>query len=208
MDNGRIHLTRWVRAVGWHRRLLAAGLAAAAAALAIHVISPTPPAGVDVLVAARDLSGGEPIHADDITTVALPPDTLPGGLVGASDVIDRVLAGPVRAGEPITDRRLLGPALLDGWGSDLVAAPVRVTDAGAATLIRTGDRIDLLAAGGEALTGAHVVASDVPVLTVLTTDGGALAEGALLVVGATADQAADLAQAAVTARLSFTIGPG
>ncbi|RIQ22326.1 RcpC/CpaB family pilus assembly protein, partial [Jiangella rhizosphaerae] len=110
------------------------------------------------------------------------------------------------AGEPITDRRLLGPGLLDGWGADVVAAPVRVADTGAAGYLRPGDRIDLLATALDGAAHTDVVAADVPVLAVPAAGEATLAEGALLLVAATPDQAAGLAAAAVTSRLSFTIG--
>lgn len=195
-----------MRMLTWHRRLLAAGLAAAAVAFAIEAASPGPPPRVKVPVAARDLDGGISLTAADLTTAAYAPGTAPEGLVDTADAIGRVLAGPLRAGEPLTDRRLVGPELLNGWGEDLVAAPVRVADAGATTLIRPGDRITLLAASLDGMTATRVVAADVPVLTVSTSDDDGLAEGALLVVGATEAEAAELAQAAVVARLSFTVG--
>lgn len=206
MENRRAHLSRLVRTVTWHRRLLAAGLAAAAVALGIEAVSPAPPESVEVPVAARDLDGGVTIAAADLTTASYAPGTAPEGLVDAHDAVGRVLAAPVRAGEPMTDRRFVGPDLLDGWGEELVATPVRVADAGATTLVRPGDRINLLAASADGMTATRVVATGVPVLTVSATDDGALAEGALLVVGATTAEAAELAQATVTARLSFTIG--
>ncbi len=54
----------------------------------------------------------------------------------------------MRAGETITDVRLVGPALLAGYGDQLVAAPVRIADAGSAALLQPGDVIDVLAADG------------------------------------------------------------
>jgi Flp pilus assembly protein CpaB len=63
-------------------------------------------------------------------------------------VLGRLVAGPVRRGEPLTDVRLLGPSLLAAVarGPDVVAVPVRFADAGAAALLRPGDRVDVLAA--------------------------------------------------------------
>lgn len=206
MDGVWPALQRLLRTVGWHRRLLAAGLAAGAVALAIEAASPGPPATVPVTVAARDLAGGATLTADVLTTARLPPGAVPAGLVGAADATGGVLAGPVRAGEPITDRRLLGPALLAGWGSDVVAAPVRVADAEAARYLRQGDRIDLLATSVDGAAATSVVASGVPVLALPPDGKGVSADGALLMVAATAAQAADLAAAAVTSRLSFTLG--
>lgn len=200
-------LTRVTRAVGWHRRLLAAGLAAGAVALAIQAAEPAPRPTVAVLAAARDLPGGVTLVAGDVRNVDVPPDLVPVGALGAPDAaVGRVLAGPVRSGEPLTDVRLVGPGLLAGWGDDLVAAPVRIADPGVAGLVRPGDRLDLLAAPVSGDGDAVTVASRVPVLAVpAPADQGVLAEGALLVVAATQGQAATLAQAAITSRLSVVL---
>ena len=56
-----------------------------------------------------------------------------------------MLAGPVRAGEPLTDVRLVGASLAAAYPG-AVAVPVRLPDAGMAALLRVGDRIDLVAA--------------------------------------------------------------
>ncbi|SDU47911.1 Flp pilus assembly protein CpaB [Jiangella alkaliphila] len=206
MDDPRSALQRLIRAAGWHRRLLAGGLAAAAVAFAIQAASPAAPATVDVVVAARDLAGGAVLTDDDVRVAALPPDAVPAGVVPRAEAAGALLAAPVRAGEPITDRRLLGPGLLEGWGPDVVAAPVRVADAGAAGYLRPGDRIDLLATALDGAARTDVVASEVPVLAVPSAADAALAEGALVLVAASPDQAAGLAAAAVTSRLSFTVG--
>lgn len=209
MDDPRTALQRLIRTAGWHRRLLAGGLAAAAVAFAIEAASPAPPATVDVLVAARDLPGGAVLTSSDLAWVALPAGAVPAGMVGGNAAEGALLAAPVRAGEPITDRRLLGPGLLAGWdasGTDVVAAPVRVADAGAAGYLRPGDRIDLLATSLDGAARTEVVAAGVPVLALPSAGDSTLAEGALVLVAASPGQAAELAAAAVAARLSFTVG--
>lgn len=207
MENRRAYLNRLVTVVAWRRRLLAAGLAAGAVALAIEAAAPSSPDGVTITVAERDLDGGTTIRARHLTEVTLPAEASPSGVVDRDDAVGGVLAGPMRAGEPVTDRRLVDSSLLEGWGEDLVAAPVRVADAEAISLIEAGDRINLLAAAIDGTTDTRVVAARVPVLTVSRPDDGAMVDGALVVVATTAGQAAELAQAAVTSRLSFTISP-
>ncbi|HJU97875.1 MAG TPA: Flp pilus assembly protein CpaB [Jiangellaceae bacterium] len=210
MDDGRLgRLRRLARTVGWHRRLLAAGLAAGAVALALQAAEPKAIPTLPVLTAARDLPGGVTLGPDDVRVVDVPSAAVGSGVLGSPDAaVGRVLAGPVRSGEPLTDVRLLGPGLLAGWGNDVVATPVRVADPGVVGLIQPGDRVDLLAApasgGGEVI----VVARSVPVLAVPSLpDQGVLAEGALLVVAATNGQAAAAAQAAVSSRLSVALRP-
>jgi Flp pilus assembly protein CpaB len=134
-----------------------------------------------------------------------------GGAVGA--LAGRVLAGPVRAGEPITDVRLVGRSLLEGYGDGLVATPVRIADAESARLLRSGDVIDVLAATAAAETGAgeaRLVAAGVRVVVVPRAEdsalgGGGFGEGALVVLATTPATATRLASAAVTSRLSLTI---
>jgi hypothetical protein len=50
----------------------------------------------------------------------------------------------MRKGEPLTDARVLGDALLQGYGPGTVAAPIRIADPAAAHLLHPGDRIDVL----------------------------------------------------------------
>ncbi|MET9023372.1 Flp pilus assembly protein CpaB [Actinopolymorpha sp. NPDC004070] len=176
------------RAISRHRRLVAAGLAAAGVAMALHLLAPEPPPTVTVLAAARDLPGGAPISPGDLREVALPPHVVPAGVLRPGDPRagrpagrGAVLAGPVRAGEPLTDARVLGPDLLAQVRStaQVVAAPVRVADPGSLALVRPGDRIDLLAAEtdvDQAARPARVVAAHVRVLA-LPGSVGAGADG-------------------------------
>jgi len=194
-------------AAQWHRRLLAAGLAAAAVALAIHAAEPEPPATVPIVIAARDLRGGAPLQHDDLQVAEVPVAMAPAGAIAHADAaLGRLLAGPVRAGEPLTDVRLVGASLVEGWGDDLVAVPVRIADPGVVAIVAPGDRVDLLAASLDGSVEAGLVAAQVPVLAVPEApDGGLLADGALVVVAVTAEQASMLAQAAVTARMSVAL---
>lgn len=198
------------RAASWHRRALAAGFAGIAVAAGIQAVDPPDPVTIDVLAAARDLLPGVPLAAEDLTTVARPPAALPGGvLLAGADVLGRIPAGPVRAGEILTDVRLVGAALVDGLAAGLVAAPVRVADAALAALVRPGDRVDVLAtpvsAGGTGWA-TEVVGPDLMVVSVPEpVAAGAYTEGSLLVLATTPATAQALASAAVTSRLSITL---
>jgi multisubunit Na+/H+ antiporter MnhG subunit len=115
----------------------------------------------------------------------------------------------MRRGEPLTDVRLVGPALLGSLARDgLVAAPVRIADAGASRLLKPGDIVDVLAANDrDTRASAPVLAHGVRVITVPAAEdaAGGLDSGALVVLATTPATAALLARAAVTARLSVTI---
>lgn len=158
------------RTASWHRRLLAAGLAATAVAVGLQVLQPDPPPSVDLLAAARDIEAGTTLQPGDVVVISLPVAVAPSGALPATtDVSGRAVAGPIRAGETITDVRLIGPALVAGLGDGLVAVPVRVADAATARLVRTGDRVDILGTPASLETAgqqSRVIASDVVVVAV------------------------------------------
>ncbi len=192
------------RAVARRRVLLSAGLAAAAVAAGLSALAPAAEPGVLVLTAARDLVSGAPLGPDDLVATALPADVVPAGaLVDPAAVLGRLVAGPVRRGEALTDVRLLGASLLAG--TDEVAVPVRVAEPGTTALVRPGDRVDVLSASPEGGPTAAVVAGGLSVLAVPGLDD-ATGEGALLVLAADRRTAARLAAAAVTGRLSVAVG--
>jgi Flp pilus assembly protein CpaB len=141
--------------------VLAVGLLLAAAVVGLHQPEPAQgrssgaQPGVTVLVAAQDLAAGARLTAIDVRAVSLPPDLVPtGALRSAAGVAGRVVAGPMRRGEPLTDARLLGRGLAAGLSPpESVAVPVRLADAQTAALVRPGDRIDLLATPTDAAGG-------------------------------------------------------
>ncbi len=197
-----------LRAAVRRRWLLASALVAGAVATALPLLAPAPPATTAVLSAARDLPAGAALTAADLVPVALPDGAVPAGaLTARGDVEGRLLAGPVRAGEALTDVRLVGPGLLAGLGDGLVAVPVRLADPASAALLRGGDRVDVLAAGTDpgAPPSAAVVAAAAPVLAVpAATDD---LEGALVLLATPPTTAGRLAAAAVSSRLSVVVRP-
>lgn len=202
----RHRLAQFAQAVLWHRRVLAAGLAAGAVALAIHAAD-AEPATVPLVVTTRELPGGIRLGHSDLDTIDVLPASVPSGAIASVDAaVGQMLAGPARAGEPVTDVRLVGRSLVQGWGDDLLAVPVRIADPGAVAIVRPGELIDLIAAPVNGQGAAGPIATQVPLLTVpAQVEGGLHADGALLVVAVTADQAAALADAAVSSRLSVAV---
>ena len=194
------------------RRVAAVLLAVSALFLALRpvgVAAPArPPAAVPVAVAASDLPAGATLSASDVAVARLPPEAVPRGVVpDARPLVGRVLAGGVRAGEPLTDARLVGPGLTALLPADLVAAPVRLADLAVAALVRTGDRVDVLAAlpdGEQAervATGVLVLAAPGP--TSADPDPAA----GLLVLAVDPATAARLAAASTTATLTVSLPP-
>lgn len=184
------------RAVLARRRLLAAALTAVAVLAGLHATAAPAPPHVSVRVAARDLPAGTVLTSGDLAEADFAPGSVPADL--AEDPAGRTLAAPLRTGEPVTDVRLVGPALSEGYPG-LTAVPVRLPDAGMAGLLRVGDRIDLVSADPQG-GGAEVVAYDVPVLAIPDLEpevGASGLTGRLVVVGAAPDEVAEIADASV-----------
>ncbi|GGT00773.1 hypothetical protein GCM10010156_68620 [Planobispora rosea] len=185
--------------------MLAAALAALAVTCAMTGLRPDT-ASVTVLAAARDLPGGV-LAATDVRPVALRPGTAPdGALRPGTPIAGRILAGPARRGEPLTDVRLLGPGLLTAHRPGTVATPIRVADPESARLLSPGDIVNVLAAptgwDGPAASGATTVAENVPVVALPASESGG---GALIVLATTPEQAVGLASAQAGGKLSITI---
>lgn len=144
------------------RRFLAAGLVCLAVAVALHAAAPTAPPTEPVLVAARDLPAGHRLDRADLTMAAWAPGSGPvDRLTRTDDAVGRLSAGPLRRGSSITDAELLGPGLLTGQATDLVAVPVQVVGGGLAGLVGRGDRIDVIAAAtSSTVVSAAVVLAD------------------------------------------------
>jgi pilus assembly protein CpaB len=194
------------------RRVAAVLLAAAALFLALRPAgapaTARPPTAVPVAVAAADLPAGVTVSARDVAVARLPPEAVPRGAVpDAGPLVGRVLAGGVRAGEPLTDARLVGPGLTALLPADLVAAPVRLADLAVAALVRTGDRVDVLAALPDGEEAERVAAG----VLVLAAPGPASADpdpaAGLLVLAVDPATAARLAAASTTATLTVSLPP-
>lgn len=188
------------------RRVVVALLAAGAAFTFAQIVAPAPPATTPVVVAAHELPAGAVLGPDDLDVVRFPRDTVPDGTNRAvADIVDEILAAPVRAGEPLTDRRVVGEALISGYPPGLVATPVRISDVAVVALLEVGARIDVYAASRAGGESARHVASDAIVVTMPHTPADARHDGALVVVAVTPSTAAALAQATAEGLLSITL---
>jgi Flp pilus assembly protein CpaB len=200
-------LRRFRRAVLARRRLLAAVFAALAVAGAVRASADPPPPRIPVIVAEHDLPAGATLTAEDVVGVGFAPGTVPDGVLENADAaVGRTTVGPVRAGEPLTDVRLLGAGLL-ARHPGTVAAPVRLGDRATVALLRVGDRIDILAADPQGSGPAVLAAQDVPVIAIPPDrDAGAGPSGGGLILVAVPDDTAQvLAGYGVRAFLSAVI---
>ena len=194
------------RTVLRRRRLWAAVLVAVAVATGLQAATGPAPATRSVLVASRDLPAGHLLVADDLESRALPDATVPAGVV--DDPSGETLATPVRRGEPLTDVRLSGEALLASY-PHLRALPVRIPDAGAVALLEPGDLIDLFATdpqeGGTRmlLTGAPVLALPAPTQDAPSASGPL--GGRLVVLGVAPGSRESVADAMVREFLTVSL---
>lgn len=185
------------RALLRRRRLLAALLTGVAALAGFRAVAPPEEPTVAVVVAAHDLHAGARLSGSDLTTARFRPGTEPDGLL--RDPTGHTLATALRRGEPVTDSRVLGPSLTEGL-LGVVATPVRLPDAATASLLRVGDRVDVLAAdpqGGPTVT----LARSALVLALPAPADDAVADalpGRLVVLGLEADEVPPVAGASVT----------
>lgn len=148
----------WVRSVVI-RRTAAVGLIVLAVAFTLS--DHRSQAAQSVVVAAHDLLPGQNLTASDLGIRRIPGPTAPSGALRLSaDGVGRTVASAVRAGEVITDVRLLSPRLpvsLTGR-DDARLVPVRLADDAVAALLREGDVVDVLGETSDVLAHNAVVA--------------------------------------------------
>lgn len=204
------------RLAGWPRRVAAVTFALTAVLLMMRPDAPAPPtiaaqASVPVVVAARDLAAGTTLTRAHLRTTGLPSGAVPAGAArDLPSAVGRVVAGPVRRGEPLTDARLLGPGLTAGLdATEATAVPVRLADPESGALVRPGDRVDVLGTAVEPDGGSRgdavTFATSVRVLAVVRGDEAA--DGVLLVVATAPAVARRLAGAAAGHRLTVAVRP-
>lgn len=209
------------RVAGWlsrNRRLAAALLFCAAAAITVQQLTPAPLATVTALAAARDLPAGTAVAAADLARVQVPPGMVADGfLQDHSAATGKQLAAPLRKGQLLTDAQLVGPGLLAGAPPGSAAVPLRMADASSIQLVSPGQLVNVVltsANGFDQQGPSEVLASAVPVLWTSHKGGqsgpwlGTAETDGLIVVAANAEQSSRLAGASTQGRLFFVlVGP-
>ncbi len=198
-------VTKIRRTLRRQRRWTVALCAALAVFSVTQALAPPDPPTTSVVVASRDLPAGQVLGPDDVRVVRLPRDLAPKGVAASAEVlVSRTLASPVRKGEPISDRRVVGEALVAGYAAGLVASPVRIDDAEVVSLLRVGDHIDVYAAVSDDVDDARRVVTDAAVVTLPQVAEDAR-DGALVVLAVTPGDAASLAQGSAAGPLSISL---
>ncbi|HEY1158747.1 MAG TPA: RcpC/CpaB family pilus assembly protein [Arthrobacter sp.] len=201
-----------------NRRLAAALLLCAAAALAVQQLTPAPLSTVTALAAARDLPAGTAVTATDLAHLQVPPGMVADGFQqDDAAAAGKQLAAPLRKGQLLTDAQLLGPGLLAGTPPGSAAVPLRMADAASIQLVSPGQLVNVVltsANGFDQQGPSQVLASAVPVLWTSNNGGqggqwlGTTETDGLIVVAANAEQSSRLAGASTQGRLFFVlVGP-
>lgn len=129
---------------------------------------------VAVVVAARPLAVGEVATPEAVRTVLFPADLVPDDAAHQlAQVVGKPVTAALSAGEAVTTRRVRPESVLAGQPIDLVAFHVTIPDVRAVSMVRPGDRVDLVGPTG-------IVAHSAPVLSVdpvVTTDFGSVLQG-------------------------------
>lgn len=191
---------------GWRRTVLMRRLAAALLVGAALVLALTPTGGsttVPLVVAASDIAAGATVGPADVAVREWPPDLAPAGVLRDPATAEgRVLVGAARAGEPLTDVRLVGSGRAPDAGAGRAAVPVRLADSGVAALLVPGSHVDVVTVGARA-DEPVVLAADAVVLAVLAQDAGA--RGRLVMVGMPRATATRVAAASLTDQVAVTL---
>jgi pilus assembly protein CpaB len=188
------------------------GLAAVFVILALVLALQPDPAGTrpsaPILVAKHDLAPGSTLTPADVELRRIPADLLPAGaLTTVRAATGHALGGALRAGEPITDVRLVDNGLASGVpGSS--AVPVRLADPGVADLLHPGVRVDVITTDPDQTDDAlpassALLASGAIVLTVRDADSAPGQHGRLVVLALPENLATQVA--AVSLRQPVTV---
>lgn len=149
------------------RRGVAALLFVTAVVLAVQPGYATGEPTEPVIFTTRDLPAGSTLGADDVRSAEAPASFVPSGALTRTDeAIGRVLAGSARAGEPLTDTRMVGHrGRSAAGGASSSAVPIRLADSAVAELLQAGVKVDVVTIG-EDKDGSRVLARNATVVTV------------------------------------------
>jgi Flp pilus assembly protein CpaB len=132
---------------GWPRRALAGLCLLGALASALtggHRTRPQPADFAVLVVAARALSPGVQLAAQDLRLASWPEADLPvSAITRTSQAIGHRVGAPMTRGEPVTTVRLLESGVAASLGPGQVATTITLADPGEAAILQPGALIDL-----------------------------------------------------------------
>jgi pilus assembly protein CpaB len=193
---------RRLRALVWRSRPLVVALGCGlVAATVVDRVSPPPPDTRPVVVTARTVEAGTVLDRSDVEVVDVPADLAPPqSLTRVDDAVGQTASVALPRGQPLAPSLVAAGDLAATAPAGTVVAPVRLTDPAVASLLKPGDRVDLLApADGPSGAGSHLARralvlagapAEAPAGGLL---GGAAPAGRLTLVAVLPEEAAALA---------------
>lgn len=166
---------------------------------------------VRVVTAGRDLTPGTVLTSADVAVAQWDSALVPeGALLDTGGVDGQTLTGPVRAGELLTDVRLLGSrTATTALGTEGRVVPVHLADAAVTELLREGDRVDVLTVEARedpnAVPTARVLASGAVVVLVSADAGGTRARDRVVLLALPTEDATAVAAASLVSALTVTV---
>lgn len=198
----------WVRSTKF--RKIAAGVLVAIA-LVLFLDDAAGDDRVRVITAGRDLTPGTVLTQADIAVAEWDGANVPEGALVESEAVDgQTLTGPVRAGELLTDVRLLGSrTATTTLGTEARVVPVHLADAAVTDLLREGDRVDVLTVEAQddpnAVPAARVLASGAMVVLVSADAGGNRQRDRVVLLALPTNDATTVAAASLVSALTVTL---
>ena len=178
MARSRSELLR-LRLLLWRMRpLLLACAALLGCVVVARQLAPGPGATEAVVVAARDIAAGASVTGRDVRVVQVPSHLVPDGALGdPAAVIDRQVPIDIPRGLPVVELLLGSERFALSPPPGTVAVPIRLVDAAVASLLRPGDRVDLVMPAATdwatpAMAAPEVLAHSALVLEVVIDDSG------------------------------------
>ncbi|MDV6262982.1 SAF domain-containing protein [Rhodococcoides yunnanense] len=191
------------------RRVAAGALVALAAVLFVDEAAGDD--RVEVITAGRDLTPGTVLTPADVVVSDWDSASVPEGALLDTEAVDgQTLTGPVRAGELLTDVRLLGSrTATTALGTEARVVPVHLADAGVSDLLREGDQVDVLTVEVQedpnAVPAARVLASGAVVVLVSADAGGSRQQDRVVLLALPTDDATTVAAASLVSALTVTL---
>jgi Flp pilus assembly protein CpaB len=150
---------------------------------------------VATVVATVDMPAGHIVSASDLQVVGWPADAHPAPAASSAEtILGRRATAPIRAGEPLTEQRVVGPSVLAAAGPGQVAIALNPDPLTSSGVIRPGDRVNLV---GQTDTGPRTLVQSASVLT--------LTEESATVLAVPGTAAAAVMQAAATDSIAMVL---
>lgn len=194
------------RAFRWHRCWFAAALTALALLGVLNTVSAHASGSVPVIIATHTIAAGQTISSDDLAIAWLPPAVVPeGAYTESSQAWEKVAA------VEIPRNSIMAPSLVAEDmtnASGKLTLPVRFSDSSAVSLLRVGNRLDIIGPATDGSNSAFVVvAENLRVVALSGSEGsGMLATSTpLVLLEVDRAQATAIAAASSVSSVSFAI---